>query len=161
MPERDRLILEPEHPGREAFIERDHGLAGHRLQQPQLAARRHDRNRVQQLAGARLQSGRARQDHIADSRRHRTTPAGQRLGDEKRVPGRLRVEILRIDAARTRQLRDRLRREGLERQADDACRRRDVAEHNPQRMHPRQLVTAIRHHDQRAQPLDPPTKQKQ
>ena len=74
VPERDSLGLEPEHPGGEALVERADGFAGDRLQQPQLGARRHDRDRIEEIARLRLESRHAREDGVAHAVRDLRAP---------------------------------------------------------------------------------------
>jgi len=63
------------------------------------------------------------------------------------------VEVLAVDPVRRRELADRLHGERLELQPRDACRRREPADHDSQRVRGRELVVPVGKEDERGRRL--------
>ena len=156
--ERDGAARRAQHPGGEALLEVAELAACQLLQQPELGPRRRDRNRVEQRAGARAETGGARQHGVADAVGHRGAARRERLGDEERVAGRAAVELLRVDAVQTRERGDRPRRQRREREPGQR-RLRQLAERDAQRVVALELVVAVGDRDERRHRRDPACEQ--
>jgi hypothetical protein len=159
VPESDGISVGPENPGRLALLQGVERPAGYRLQQPELGAPRHDRDRVEKRPRGRTEAARAREDRVADRRGYVAGSTRERLRDEEGVACRLRVQVGRVDPKRGGELLDRTGRERMEADADDACSRRQVAEGPAERMRPLQLVGSVGNENESPEMLDPPSEQ--
>jgi hypothetical protein len=77
----------------------------------------------------------------------------QRLDDEERVAGGLAVELVRVDGVWFGELRDRGGRKRSELEPRDRLARRQLADHEPKRMRPVELVVPVGGDDQGRNPL--------
>ena len=127
--------------------------AGNRSEQPQLGARRCDRDRVEQGARACGQPRRAGQDGVAHALGQRGPAGGQRLGHVERVAARDTVELDGVDLVRLGQILHRPLRQRLEPQARDG-RPRQLAQNSAERVGPAHLVVAVGEDDERRSGLD-------
>ena len=123
------------------------------LEQPQLGARRCDRDRVEQGARAGGQPRRAGQDGVAHALGERRPAGGERLGHVERVAAGDPVELGGVDLVRLGQILHRPLRQRLEPQARDG-RPRQLAQNSAERVGPAHLVVAVGEDDERRSGLD-------
>ena len=155
VPERDGRRLGHEHARHQALLERLNRFCGERLQQPELGPRRHGCHRLKQPPRPSTEARGTGEDRVPHRVRNLIGARGERLDDEERIAGGLAIQLARIDAVRLGQLRDRRRRERSELQPSNRPARCQLAQHDPQRVRPGELVVAITHHDQGRNGLDP------
>jgi hypothetical protein len=161
VPERHARRLGDEHAGRQALVQLAGRVAGDRLQQPGLGVRRHDRDRFQERRSRRAEPRGTGEDRVPDHVRDPVHAGAERLDHEERVAGGLAVELAGVDAVRLGEPRHHLGREPGEPHPPDRPAPRQVAEHDPQRMRPVELVVAVAGDHQRRHRLDPAGEQPQ
>ena len=105
------MILVPQHSRREALVQLDERAAGEDLEQPELDALRHDRDRLEQIARVVAESGSACEHGVTNRRRDLPYAGRERLGHEERISARLPVQVVGIDPVRRRELRHGVERE--------------------------------------------------
>ncbi len=155
--EADAVALADQDARGEAALELGHGLAGHGLEQRQLGTLGQDRDRVEQLAGARVEPGGPGQDRVAHRVGHERAARGEHLGDEERVAAGQPVQPPGVDVAARQRGHARLAQRGERDPVDGLARQ--LAEHDPQRMRPVELVVAVGREHQHAGGLDAPGQQ--
>ena len=126
-------------------------MAGDRLQQPELVARRHDRHRIQEIARLRLELRYARGDGVADAVRYLRARRGEHLAHKEWVSARAPVQLVGVDRMAGGEPADGRRGERCDGYPDHTRRRRELAEHRPERMRPFELIVPIRDRDKSRQ----------
>ena len=143
VPERHASWLGRKHAGGQALVETVDCLAGERLQEPELRLRRHDGDRLEDRPSGGAEACGACEHCFPDRLRNPVGSRGERFDDEERVAGRLAVELVRVNAVRLGELRDRPRREQDEFHPPDVLGRRQLSEHDPERMRRVELIVAV------------------
>ena len=154
----DRVALGPQHPGRQARVERRQIALRQRLQQPQLRAPRNDGDDVQQGERAFVQARDPGQHRVAHRGRNGVIGGREHLGDVERVAGRPAIQLAVVDARRSRERGDRVRGERSQRHPLRGVTG-ELAEHDPQRVSAVELVVAVGRQHQRRDRLDAASEQ--
>jgi hypothetical protein len=154
--EADRLALRAQHPGCQARLELGQLVRRDPLQQPDLRARPRHGHGLQQPPRRSAQAPRPGEHGVAHAPRRARAFAREYLGHVERVAARAGMKCGAVDAVRRGQAGDSARRQRLDR---DAMGRRQVPEHEAQRVVALQRVVAVRRDHQRRHPLHPPAEQ--
>src|SRR5204862_7279931 len=91
----------------------------------------------------------------------RVAACGERREDEERMATRLAVELVSVDIAWLRELRDGDGRQRHELQSCGPLTRSELAEHDPQERRALELVVTVRTEDERRERLQPAAEQPQ
>ena len=148
VPERHTCRFGREHARRQALVETVDRRAGECLEQPELGLRRDDRHGLEELSRGRAASRRPGAGRVSHRVRSLLGMRSQRLDDEERVAGGLAVELVRVDRVWFGELRDRRGRKRSELEPRDRLARSQLADHEPKRMRPVQLVVPVGGDDQ-------------
>jgi hypothetical protein len=133
-----------------------------RVDQPPLHHGRNHGQLVERGLGGRVQAAHPGQHRIDDRGRDPVAvPAGQHLGDEKRVAGGRGEHPAGVDLAGRAQPPDRVRRQAPQRQPAHPARGRRLAEQRLEGMLAGQLVVAVGQHQDGRQLGDPPGQEAQ
>ena len=157
--EHDTVRLGREHARCQALVQTADLVSDERLQQPEVGLRRDDRNRLEHRPRRGTEARGAREHGVPDRVGDLLASGGERLGDEKRVPGRLSVELFGIDTTRLGELRDRRGGERLDRKPADRFAGHELPENDPKRMVVLELVAPERGQDKRRNRVSPATEQ--
>ncbi len=157
--EADTACLRREQPRHEALVEVSEGIAGDRLEQPELGRRRNNGGGLEDVSRGGGESSGARKDGVADRVRDLIPFRRERLDHEERIAAGLPIELHRIDRMRCCELLDRLRRERHQSDARDVPTRRELADHDAKGMRGLELVVSIGCYDQNRRSVDPPREQ--
>jgi hypothetical protein len=158
---RDALGSRREHARRQALVETIEHLPGEPLQQPELRLGQDDRDRLEEPPRGRREARGTRKDRVPHRVRHLVDSRRQHLDDEERVAASLAIELARIHAVRLGEARNRGRRQSRELEPSNRVIRRQLAEHDPERVRWGELVVAVAGDDQARNRLDPPREQPQ
>ena len=161
MSERDASGPMREHPGGKAFVQPVARIACERLEEPELAVLRHHRDRLEHRPRRRAQARQPRMHGVSDRARDLSAPACQHLCDKERVSRSLAVQLVRVDAVRLSQRRDRRPRQRQQLEPTYRLAGRELTEHDPERVGGLQRVVTITGDDQRRNRFDPTTDQPQ
>jgi hypothetical protein len=158
--ERHHIALGAQHARGDAGLEPAEVVARQRLEQPQLGALRHDRDRFEHAARA-AEARRPGQHGIADGVGNLGAAGREHLGDEERVARGTAVQLGGVDAVKRGERRDRPGRQPRDREAVDRAARGQLADDDSQRMGAIELVVAEGGDHERGQRRDPPREQPQ
>ena len=155
VPEGDAPGSRFEHARAEALLEPlDDGILVECLEKPELAARRYHGDGLEEPRRDGVEPRRTGEDRVAHGCRDLVWSRRERLDDEERVAAGLVEELVRVEAVRVGELRDRSRRERAELPPRYALARRELADDEPEWMGPVELVVAVGGDDQHRNRLD-------
>jgi predicted nucleotidyltransferase len=159
VPEGDGSRLGPQHPGRQTLVQTIGGFPGEGLQKPELGLRWDDRHGVEELPRRQAEPRGACEHGVTDGVRNLVLSGRQNLRHEERIAARVPVELVGIQVRRLGKLGDGRRRERLDLQTADDLVRRELAEHDPERMGAVDLVVAVAGENERGDRLEPSRQQ--
>ena len=158
VPERDLTRRVDEDSGRGALVEPGEVALEHRLEQPQLGLGRDDRDRVEEVSRLLREPRHPCEHGLPDGVRNR--PAGrEHLGHEERVAARLPVQLGPVQPAPGGERRHGVDGERVDGQPDDVARRRELPEHDVERMRSAEPFVAEARGDDGRRVLDPAREQ--
>ena len=100
--ERHRAALTLQHAGLQACVDVLDLVAEDLVEEPDLRARRHDRDCLERGLGGAAEPAHAAEHRVAHRRRDVRAASGEDLGDEERIAAGLDVELLGIEPVRAR-----------------------------------------------------------
>ena len=154
MPERNRVAVCAQHPRGEAIVEVRQLAGSDDLEQPELRPARHQSDHLEQPPRRLVQQRDAREHGVANRLGQVAACGGEDLGDEEGVAERQPVDRVGVGIERRRELTHGVEGEPRHRQPHDARRRRELAEHDAERMVARDLVVPVRGDDERVRAVD-------
>jgi hypothetical protein len=141
----------------DALVDRVRSLGGHLAEKVELDATADDRRGVEHASRRRGEPGRAREGRVPHGRRQHRTAGREHLGHEERIALGTPEQLLAVDrrSGVVRETPHRRPREPWDVDPLHPRTRREVAQHDGQRMGARHLVVPERPHDQDGKPVEP------